>query len=178
MAQFDPAAEIYSEATPPRSQPLKASHFGGSTVSTRPVLKRVLDVVLASAALVFAAPLMLLIALLVSLDGARPIVGHIRIEVNGRLLRCLKFRTVVPGAERGLEDLLAYNEASAEFWQCSRRQGRDPYETWIGPFLRVTGLDELPLLFAVLRGDMSLVDRSQRDPGRTERSAHRPQRHC
>ena len=141
-------------------------------------LRRVLDIVLASAALVFVAPLMLLVALLVSLDGARPIVGYIRIGNNGRLLRCLKFRTVVPGAERGLEDLLAYDEAAAEYWQCSRRQGRDPRETWIGHLLRVTGVDELPLLFNVLHGDMSLVDLLERDPSGTERIARRPQRHC
>ena len=178
MARFDPAAEMYSEAHHRKPQLPKTPYFSGSTASTRPVLKRVLDIVLASAGLVFVAPLMLLVALLVSLDGARPIVGYIRVGANGHPLRCLKFRTVVPGAERGLEDLLAYDEAAAEYWQCSRRQGQDPHETWIGPFLRVTGLDDLPQLFNVLRGNISLVDVSERDPGRAARIANEPQRHC
>jgi lipopolysaccharide/colanic/teichoic acid biosynthesis glycosyltransferase len=172
MAQIEHVLGMHSGANHPNPQCPKTLHLRGSTVSTRPTLKRVLDVVLASATLVFVAPLMLLVALLVSLDGARPIVGCIRVGGNGRLLRCLKFRTVVPGAERGLEDLLAYDDAAAEYWQCSRRPGRDPRETWIGHLLRVTGIDELPLLFSVLRGDLSLVDLSKRDPEEAARITH------
>ena len=157
MALFKPTVVVFAKAAHRRPQWFHALYPEVRTASMQFILKRLLDIVVAAALLVFVAPLMLLVALLVSLDGAKPIFGHTRIGNKGRPFQCLKFRSMVPNAERALEDLLARDAAAAELWQRSRKLEQDPRVTRIGHFLRVTSIDELPQLFNVLRGDMSLV---------------------
>lgn len=157
MAEFDPAAGMPTVVIPSRTQSAQLLYPEGGTADIRPTLKRTLDVVVASAMLVFLAPLMLLVTFLVSLDGGKPIFGHLRVGNGGRPFRCLKFRSMVPNAEQVLDDLLARDPAAAELWERSRKLDQDPRITWIGHFLRVTSIDELPQLLNVLRGDMSLV---------------------
>jgi len=105
------------------------------------VLKRTLDVVLSSAGLIVCAPLCGLIGMVTCLRSGRPaIIGQVRVGRAGRLFRLYKFRTLPA-------------EALAE---SDRRWLAVPTDTW-GRFLRASGLDELPQLWNVLRGDMSLV---------------------
>lgn len=145
-------AEIGSAPAPsmqsrlPRPQPL-----GGSS-------KRVLDLMVAFPALVLAAPLMLIIALLIKITTGGPVLfAHRRIGFDGMLFDCYKFRTMAPNSEQVLQEYLAENpEAEAE-WREHRKLVRDPRITLLGRVLRKSSLDELPQLFNILRGEMSCV---------------------
>jgi lipopolysaccharide/colanic/teichoic acid biosynthesis glycosyltransferase len=129
----------------------------GLKTNWRHASKRSIDVVVAAILLIILLPVMASIALLVWTEGRSIIFGHTRIGRGGRSFRCLKFRTMVPDAESALKALLARDAAAAELWTKSRKLHKDPRITPIGSFLRATSLDELPQLFNVLRGDMSLV---------------------
>jgi len=103
-------------------------------------------------------PLMLVCALLIwQRDGAPVLFAHYRVGLNGRLFRCLKFRTMLRNAEQVLGDLLASDAQARDEWAREQKLQRDPRITAIGHFLRRTSLDELPQLINVLRGEMSLV---------------------
>lgn len=108
----------------------------------RKVLKRILDLVLTVPALILASPLMACIAVAIKLDSPGPILfRQERLGQNGNVFTMLKFRSMVVGAGNGMV-------------QNSRR---DPRVTRVGAFLRKWSLDELPQLYNVLKGDMSLV---------------------
>lgn len=119
--------------------------------------KRGLDIILASIMIAILSPVMLVIAALVRLDGGKMIFGHERIGRGGHAFRCLKFRSMVPNAEQALLTLLERDAAAAALWKRDRKLNKDPRITLVGRFLRATSLDELPQLFNVIRGDMSLV---------------------
>lgn len=135
--------------------------------------KRALDMLIVLLTAPLTLPLMVLTALLISLDGHSPIYVQKRIGKNGRIFNIFKFRTMVPDAEDRLQCYLAENpEAHAE-WQLSQKLRHDPRVTWIGGFLRKCSLDELPQIVNVLLGDMSLigprpmmVDQANMYPGR------------
>jgi lipopolysaccharide/colanic/teichoic acid biosynthesis glycosyltransferase len=142
-------------------------------------LKRALDVVSASILLVLTAPVFLLVALAVSMDGGPPSCAP-RVGRDGKSFGCLKFRSMVVGAEEALSEYLALHPEAAEQWQREQKLGFDPRITGIGKLLRRTSLDELPQLVNVLRGEMSLVGprpvterRSRRSTASTPRSAPR-----
>lgn len=104
------------------------------------------------------APLMAVIALLVwRRDGAPVLFGHYRIGQHGRPFRCLKFRSMYLDSEAMLRELLERDPAARAEWERDHKLSNDPRITPIGHFLRRTSLDELPQLFNVLRGEMSLV---------------------
>jgi exopolysaccharide production protein ExoY len=100
---------------------------------------------------------MTLIALAVCLDGGPIFYGHWRIGPDLRPFRCWKFRTMVVSADEALQQLLAQDSALRSEWESSFKQRRDPRITLAGRFLRAFSLDELPQLFNVIRGEMSLV---------------------
>jgi exopolysaccharide biosynthesis polyprenyl glycosylphosphotransferase len=117
-------------------------------------LKRVLDLALASAALIALAPLLALTAVLIFVDGGAPIVfTQIRVGQRGALFRMLKFRTMVPNAEQLLPELVPFDKLQEPMFKIAG----DPRVTWSGRILRRASLDELPQLVNVLRGEMSLV---------------------
>ena len=118
------------------------------------VLKRAIDLILSSLALLVALPLMLVIALLIRLDSAGPVfyVAE-RIGRKGRVFRCLKFRTMVPDAEHRKNEVAHMNERDNVLFKVQN----DPRLTRIGSRLRKYSLDELPQFLNVLKGDMSLV---------------------
>ena len=122
--------------------------------SAYPVIKRAIDVVVSATGLVVTAPLLVLIALLIVLQDGRPVLfGHRRQGRGGRPFRCWKFRTMHQDAERMARDLEAYNV-------CDGPQVfivDDPRVTRLGHLLRRTQLDEVPQLWNVLIGQMSLV---------------------
>jgi lipopolysaccharide/colanic/teichoic acid biosynthesis glycosyltransferase len=116
-------------------------------------VKRTVDVLGALALLVLTAPLMLLIAVVVKLDSRGPLLfRHERIGRGGRRFTIAKFRTMVDGAEAMAEQLRGLSRDP--HWLLL---DRDPRITRAGRFLRVSSLDELPQLWSVLKGDMSLV---------------------
>jgi exopolysaccharide production protein ExoY len=119
---------------------------------------RVIDVSLAATALIILLPVLLLIALIIWLhDRGPPVFAHIRIGKGGKTFPCLKFRTMVMDAEQRLSDILRSDPNAAEEWQRDQKLRIDPRITPIGNFLRKTSLDEVPQLFNVLIGQMSLV---------------------
>lgn len=120
-------------------------------------LKRAFDLVGASAMLLVLAPLMLAIAWRVRRSGASAFYGHTRIGQNGVPFKCLKFRSMRPDADRVLQQLLASDPEARAEWEQNFKLRDDPRITPIGHFLRRTSLDELPQLFNVIRGEMSLV---------------------
>lgn len=121
------------------------------------LLKRVFDIVASASLLVFLAPLLGVIAFLVRQSGTPIIFPHTRVGRGGRLFKCLKFRTMVPNAGEVLNELLRTDSTARAEWEESFKLKDDPRITALGAFLRTTSLDELPQLWNVLRGDMSLV---------------------
>lgn len=119
--------------------------------------KRVLDVVLVLIAAPVILPLVLFLALLVALQGGRPIYVQERVGKDGRVFRMLKLRTMVIDADARLAAYLAQNPAARAEWTRNQKLKRDPRVTRLGAILRRTSLDELPQLWNVLTGDMSLV---------------------
>lgn len=120
-------------------------------------VKRQLDFFGALALIIVLAPFLLLVAVLVSTSGRPIFFSQNRIGRNGETFRCFKFRTMVPDAERVLLHLLENDPAARAEWQRDFKLKNDPRITGVGAFLRKTSLDELPQLFNVLRGEMSLV---------------------
>jgi lipopolysaccharide/colanic/teichoic acid biosynthesis glycosyltransferase len=119
---------------------------------------RVLDLLVATAALVFAAPLLIGIALAIKLQDGGPVVfAQTRIGRNGVPFRCLKFRSMRVDAEQVLRDLLAADPYAQAEWAADQKLRRDPRITPFGAFLRTSSLDELMQVFNVLRGEMSIV---------------------
>jgi exopolysaccharide biosynthesis polyprenyl glycosylphosphotransferase len=117
------------------------------------IAKRTMDVIGASLGLLLFAPLMAVAALAIKLDSRGPILfRQRRIGKGGRLFRFNKFRTMVADAEERLDDLRPLSED--RHWL---KLDRDPRITRVGRILRLTSIDELPQLWNVLRGDMSLV---------------------
>jgi exopolysaccharide biosynthesis polyprenyl glycosylphosphotransferase len=121
---------------------------------TQTIAKRSFDVVLSAVALVLLAPLLVLIALLIRLETPGPVLfRQERVGLHRRRFKVLKFRTMVVGAELMLADLAAHNEADGPLFKLRN----DPRVTRVGRYLRRYSLDELPQLWNVLMGEMSLV---------------------
>ncbi|MBD2841019.1 sugar transferase [Erythrobacter sp. KMU-140] len=121
-------------------------------------MKRALDIVVAALMLVLLAPVMLLVAIAVKVSSPGPVLfRQERVGSQGRHFKCLKFRTMHVDAEIKLAQLLRAQPDLRLEWQCKQKLSADPRITNIGNFLRQSSLDELPQLFNVLRGDMSLV---------------------
>lgn len=119
---------------------------------------RVVDVAIALVALVVAFPLMIIVALLVYSSDRGPVVyAHRRIGRGGREFHCLKFRSMVTDSEERLARLLATDPMAAREWEISHKLRYDPRITRIGRFLRKSSFDELPQIWNVLRGEMSIV---------------------
>jgi exopolysaccharide production protein ExoY len=120
--------------------------------------KRCLDISVAATALFLLLPLLLLIAAAIwATDRKPPIFRHTRLGRNGRSFGCLKFRSMVVDGNAVLARHLAANPGAQAEWAATHKLSDDPRITAIGHVLRKTSLDELPQLWNVLRGEMSLV---------------------
>ena len=118
------------------------------------MIKRVLDVAIASIAVVVLSPLMLLIAIAIKIESPGPVIHkQTRIGRWGKPFDFYKFRSMRDRADQELDQLINQNEASGPIFKIRN----DPRRTRVGRWLRRTSLDEIPQLFNVLRGDMSLV---------------------
>lgn len=121
------------------------------------LIKAGFDQVSAMILVILFAPLLASLALLVRMDGGPVLYRHHRIGAGGRMFDCIKFRSMVPDADGVLQRLLASDPAAAAEWAATQKLRDDPRITALGQFLRRSSLDELPQLFNVLRGEMSLV---------------------
>ncbi|HDG9774006.1 TPA: undecaprenyl-phosphate galactose phosphotransferase WbaP [Raoultella planticola] len=121
------------------------------------VLKRLFDIVGSLAIITILSPILIYISRKVKKDGGPAIYGHERIGKGGRPFKCLKFRSMVINSKEVLAELLENDPVSKEEWDATFKLKNDPRITKIGGFLRRTSLDELPQLFNVLKGEMSLV---------------------
>lgn len=133
------------------------------------LFKRAFDIFVASTCLLVGAPLFALIALAIKLDSPGPVFfTQTRVGKNHRQFRIIKFRSMREGAEAEQQQLQALNEADGPLFKIRD----DPRLTRVGTFLRRTSLDELPQLWNVLRGDMSLV--GPRPPVPAEVASYQP----
>jgi exopolysaccharide biosynthesis polyprenyl glycosylphosphotransferase len=118
------------------------------------LIKRIFDLVLSSMLLLLALPFMLVIAILIKLDSEGSVLfRQQRVGENGRLFAMYKFRSMIVGAEKMQDEIIERTFDGKVLF----KKADDPRVTRIGRFLRHTSLDELPQLFNVLKGDMSLV---------------------
>jgi|HigsolmetaAR204D_1030405.scaffolds.fasta_scaffold00005_13 lipopolysaccharide/colanic/teichoic acid biosynthesis glycosyltransferase len=117
--------------------------------------KRTMDLVGASVGILICLPVFIILYILIKLEdpGAPAIFTQIRVGKDGKEFKMYKFRSMVRNAESMLQDLLDKNEVSGAMFKMKD----DPRVTKIGKFIRRTSLDELPQLWNVLKGDMSLV---------------------
>lgn len=145
------------------TRPLDLEYFGNLPVLTvheeqaaAPGLfwKRTVDIALSAASLLVTAPLMAVIAFAIKIASPGPVLyGATRVGLKGRRFVCYKFRTMVRNAEQLKEGLRASNERRGPCF----KMAADPRVTHVGRFLRRYSLDELPQLWNVLRGEMSMV---------------------
>lgn len=120
-------------------------------------VKRLFDLVLTVVLLAVLAPFMAGIALIIRRDGGAAFYGHRRIGARGQDFTCWKFRTMVPNAAAKLSEILAADPQARMEWEHDFKLKCDPRVTRTGRFLRTTSLDELPQLFNILKGEMSIV---------------------
>ncbi|MDZ4089107.1 MAG: sugar transferase [Tabrizicola sp.] len=123
----------------------------------RRVLKRWMDVVLVVMVAPFVVPVVLILALVLKLTGHSPFFFQDRVGKDGRIFKLWKLRTMVPDADARLRAYLQSDEAARQEWDSFQKLSSDPRITEFGQFLRKSSLDELPQLWNVLIGDMSLV---------------------
>ena len=120
-------------------------------------IKRVFDILGASFLLIFLFPLCIPLYFFIKKDGGKLIYEHSRIGQNKKEFKCLKFRTMVNNSDEVLERILATDENARLEWEKDFKLKDDPRITPIGRWLRARSLDELPQLWNVLKGEMSLV---------------------
>jgi len=164
MAENRPAVLHVVSASDYRSAttPLAGISPAIDTVSTNPPvggrLKRMMDLVIAATALVMAAPVMIVVALLVRITtGAPALFSHSRVGFGGKPFNCYKFRSMVANSDDVLTAYLEANPDVRKEWEETHKIRNDPRVTFFGRVLRKSSLDELPQLLNVLRGDMSCV---------------------
>lgn len=120
-------------------------------------LKRTLDTIAILAVSVVVVPFVIIMALIIARDGHSPFYSQQRVGKNGKIFRMWKLRTMVPNADELLQDYLRENPQAKAEWDTKQKLQHDPRVTPIGRMLRKTSMDEVPQLWNVLVGDMSLV---------------------
>lgn len=122
------------------------------------ILKNIFDYLLSLSGIVVVLPIFGLISLCIYIDSPGPIIyKHLRVGKNGKLFYCYKFRTMMVNAQEELERIFEKDPLAQAEWQSLFKLKDDPRITKVGKFLRRTSLDELPQVFNVLKGEMSLV---------------------
>lgn len=121
-------------------------------------VKRVIDIVLASTAVVLLSPLLIMLAFLVQSTSPGPVLfGHSRVGFGGTTFKCWKFRSMVLNGDEVLSNHLRNNAEAQMEWAETQKLRDDPRVTPLGRVLRKFSIDELPQLLNILRGDMSIV---------------------
>ena len=138
--------------------PLHFTFPPSEKISALATFVRALDITIALLALLFVLPLMAIIALAIFIQDGGPVVfSHRRVGRGGKPFSCYKFRSMAVDAEARLSELLERDQVAREEWARDHKLRNDPRVTQLGAFLRRSSLDELPQLFNVLQGTMSLV---------------------
>lgn len=165
QSDLDPVVSILQNA-PTAQQPV-----GISSAYAR-FAKRPLDVMAILMAAPIVVPVVIILALIVAFQGGKPFYTQMRVGRSGHAFRLWKLRTMVPDADARLAEYLAANPAAKAEWDSTQKLKKDPRITAAGHFLRKTSLDELPQLWNVFCGDMSIVgprpmmlDQAQLYPG-------------
>lgn len=118
-------------------------------------IKRVIDVILASVALILLSPLFAIIAIAIKIDSKGPVFfAHKRIGKNGNIIKLYKFRSMVINAE---ELIKSFTPEQMKEYKENYKLTNDPRITKVGKFLRKTSLDELPQLINIINGDLSII---------------------
>ncbi|WP_414713898.1 undecaprenyl-phosphate galactose phosphotransferase WbaP [Scandinavium sp.] len=120
-------------------------------------LKRTFDIICSSFIILLSSPLFVYLWYKVTRDGGPAIYGHMRVGRHGKLFPCYKFRSMVMNSQEVLQHLLDNDAEARAEWDKDFKLKNDPRVTSVGRFIRKTSLDELPQLFNVLKGQMSLV---------------------
>lgn len=158
LAPFHEMSVLNMEVLPLyRNEMVLLSPRHSATRFTSAAVKRLTDFVFAGSAIVLTLPLMLFVAAAVASDRGPVFFGHTRVGRHGRKFKCYKFRTMVQNADDMLAHHLRNNPDAKKEWVRSQKLVNDPRVTRIGKFLRRTSLDELPQLYNILKGDMSVV---------------------
>lgn len=134
---------------------LKKKYAWILAVSGTKMVKRLMDIVVSSVMLILLSPLLILTTLIIKLTDFGPIFfNQIRIGKHGKEFTAYKFRSMREGADKEVEQVV---EMSHHENSLSYKIKKDPRVTWFGRFIRKSSIDELPQLWNVLKGDMSLV---------------------
>ncbi|MBA3908691.1 MAG: sugar transferase [Rhodobacter sp.] len=131
-------------------------------------LKRSLDVLFVLLALPIVVPTIIIVAAMIAAHGHSPFYCQNRVGQGGRIFTMWKLRTMVPDADKRLKEYLARNEEARREWEAFQKLKSDPRITQLGQFLRKSSLDELPQLWNVLKGEMSLVGPRPMMPDQSE----------
>ncbi len=121
------------------------------------ILKRSMDIAVSFSLLVILFPFLLLIYLIIFVTGGQPLYGHTRVGLNGKLFKCWKFRTMKRNSEELLQQLFKKDVKAYQQWKQEYKLKNDPRITFFGAWMRKHSIDELPQLWNVLVGQMSLV---------------------
>lgn len=122
------------------------------------LIKRITDIFLVVSGGLITSPVILLISIMIKLDSKGPVFyGHTRLGIGGKKFKAWKFRTMAPNANQVLDDYLAENPKLKQEWETTFKLQDDPRVTRTGRILRKLSLDELPQLWNVFLGEMSLV---------------------
>lgn len=150
---------LYQSVKSNEFESLVAGALDGARTSSvyRGVAKRALDIMLVLLATLPALMIALPFVLLVALDGRSPFYRQRRVGRNGAVFNMWKLRSMVPNADQMLEGYLAANPAARSEWDLTQKLRHDPRITKVGHLIRKTSIDELPQLWNVLKGDMSIV---------------------
>jgi len=141
-----------------RTDTKRTYEVAGSSQPIGTTSKRCIDIVLAISGIVLLAPLLIICFVATAITSPGPaLFRHKRVGFNGKHFDCLKFRTMVTDAPECLQRLLKSDPLAASEWAANRKLKNDPRVTAIGSILRKSSLDELPQLFNVLKGEMSIV---------------------
>ena len=141
-----------------RTDTKRTYEVAGSSQPIGTTAKRCIDIVLAISGIVLLAPLLIICFVATMITSPGPaLFRHKRVGFNGKHFNCLKFRTMVTDAPERLQRLLKSDPLAASEWAANRKLKNDPRVTAIGSILRKSSLDELPQLFNVLKGEMSIV---------------------
>lgn len=147
--------DVAEQSLIPKDIDIQGTYVDGCNKSnTYLFIKRIIDIIGALSGLVLMAPIMIIVGICIRLESKGPIIfSQERVGENGKLFKMYKFRSMVINAEQLLDKLQEKNEMTGPMFKIKE----DPRITKTGKFIRKTSIDELPQLFNVLKGDMSLV---------------------
>lgn len=154
---IDSAAKLIKESYP--SQTNKKAEIDKDCILHEKqkyrIFKRIADIICSFFGIILLSPVMIITALAVVIDDPKggPVFSQERIGLDGKAFKMFKFRSMIVDAEDKIDILLTNNEMDGPVFKIAE----DPRITRVGKFIRKTGLDELPQLFNILKGDMSLV---------------------